>query len=547
MAEALTYALENLPGVPGRIELHLGDGGAVDLRYDEPSSGGGPPAAYRFQGTITDAPFIAWLRAFPPSDPARGAWPLEPPLPCELAYVEGGKRYELGRDFKLTRDNRTSGTFSFLHRIITTASGGMITPEPGAGAYAFNLAEERAPEPMRADDPAEIEITGVIRLTWGPEGARAELPGGEPFYLSAAEVQELRSALGSAGFPAFLPRGPLPGTQQAPGLVRGVWGDQPFAFTRSPEERRALRRWGPALRVLEDMAAARIRSPGSVATPPDPSAQAEGIVYRTSAISPDALRANFARTSPGALSVTLDQDGRVSIEYADPSRGARYRWRARWSSPTLASLLPFEIRASGAPRRSTTPPAWVDVLWRGGLYDVGFHALALPANLLEQVDAIVRRVTSDTVRIDAGHWFGGRPVDAAEVRNLEETVDLDDPSSGEPLAPFDEVHYKDAGSTFHRAPAITISLTRTLITKNGASTPISTETLAMFDALVAKTRLPLFEPYLDRMLRPDSTVVSLEVRRGARRAAMSIEYHRAHAHPRFGALFTALRRLAGPA
>jgi hypothetical protein len=296
------------------------------------------------------------------------------------------------------------------------------------------------------------------------------------------------------------------------------------------------------MRALEDIAAARIRSPGSVATAPDPGAQADAIVYRTSAISPDVFRTNFARSSPGALSVTLDKAGHVSIDYADPSRSARYRWRARWSSPALASLLPFELRASGAPRRSTTPPAWVDVLWRGGLYDVGFHALALPPKLLEQLDAIVRRVTSDTLRVDVG--FGERTVDAAEVQILEEAVDLDDPSSGEPLAPFDELHYKDAGSVFHGAPALTISLTRTQVTRNGASTPISAEVRSMFDALVAQTRLPLFEPYLDRMLRPDSTFVSLEVRRGAQKTAMSLEYNRAHAHPRFGALFTALRELA---
>jgi hypothetical protein len=124
-------------------------------------------------------------------------------------------------------------------------------------------------------------------------------------------------------------------------------------------------------------------------------------------------------------------------------------------------------------------------------------------------------------------------------------VDLDDPSSGDALAPFDELHYKDAGSTFHGAPALMISLTRAQITCNGASAPLSPETRAKFDELVAQTRLPLFEPHLDRMVPPDSTFVSLEVRRGARQVKVSLEYNRAHEDPRFGALFSALRDLAG--
>lgn len=299
--------------------------------------------------------------------------------------------------------------------------------------------------------------------------------------------------------------------------------------------------------MTEPLSSTLERSPGSLATPPDPGAQADAIVYRTSAISLDEFRQNFWRSSPGALSVTLDKTGHITIEYADPPRGARYQWKARWSSPALAALLPFELRPSGGPRRSVTPPAWIDVVCRGALYDIGFHSLALPAALLEQLDALVRHITSDTLRIDLGHGRGAARVNAAEVQLLHEAVDLDHPSSGEPLAPFDEIHYNDAGSAFHGAPALTISLTRTQITRNGISTPLPADMLARFDELVAQTRLPLFEPYVDRIMVPDSTFISLDVRRGERRAALSLEYNRAHAHPRLGALFTALRALAGPA
>jgi hypothetical protein len=537
MADRIRYRLENpAPEIPGSIALTLALDGRCELELREPTG-----TQYRWVGQTRDPRVLGWLRIFPPSDPAYGAWPLKAPRPCLLEVDANGATRRFGRDFELTQDSRTGQTFHWLDSLIEMISGGMLSLGP-ALALDFGLETEVAEPAAASIGPVDvIELITEYHVWLAPERAhlRSRAALGQDAWraidVDAALWSMLLDAIQRTGFPHFTPRG-APGPTELRLTIAGA----PRVISGDAARLRSSRRWGPLVALLEDVIRDATTPPECERTPPQPGRPCEGLVFWARALTPEEAKTTWEREITGAMTVSVHRSTVEVIHVAQDS-GVRYRWTAQVTDPTVVAALTGVVASSPARPRFAFGTG-LDLVVDGARFSAAMHGLTVPPQALGTLDAIVQTLTRGMLRVD--HSGAGSHHRAVAVEQVQHTVEVPPGLDVSPMVPFDELLYELPGSSFHRAPPRSLRVTSNAAVRNGEAFALSAADRAALTEAVRLTGAPLYVPFMPRMLRPDGGLATVRLRAGSRDVTVTLDWNEAASHPIWGAVFALASRLA---